>query len=129
MSTEKQGELGRPSEDAPVILKSPAQLRWDEQRGEELCYVAEHLRRLKHNPRYTYELVYRVDLAGKDDAMLLVKAISEGAPEVAFVYAPGLLSGMSNLAGLLRSGKLKWRQDDYPSRKVLALLEVQSKGD
>lgn len=109
--------------DSLFSRKSPAQAKWDEERGAEIGYVAEWLRKRPAKGLYVYELVYRVDLLQKDDNMLLVKGILDGEAVVAFVFAQGLLTGLSNLAGLFRSGKLKWRQDQFPSKKVKKVLE------
>ena len=103
--------------------KSAAQQNWDEMRGEELCYVAERIRKRPSSGLYIYELTYRVDLLAKDDPVLMVKGFDGESAWVAFIYSVGLLTGLSSLAGLLRSGKLKWRDDKYPSKKVRELLE------
>ncbi len=123
MSTENNENQEAQTDSASSGVKSTSQRRWDEQRGEEFVYVAEWLRKDKSSRLYVHEIVYRVDVLEKDDPVLMVKAIYENEPMVAFVYAPGLLTGMANLAGLLRSGKLKWRLDSFPSRKVKEFLK------
>jgi len=122
MSTEKDEIKVAASTAAISTEKSAAQRVWDEQRGEEFVYVAGWLQRGKGSPVYVHELVYRVDVLEKDDPVLMIKAIYDNQPMVAFVYSPGLLTGTANLAGLLRSGSLKWRLDAYPSRKVKEFL-------
>ncbi len=108
--------------------KSAAARKWDEERGAEICYVAEWLRRRSVEGVYLYEIVYRADLQQRDDPMLLIKGIDDGSPVVAFVYAQGLLTGLSTLAGLLRAGKLKWREDQFPSNKVKQVTNPTAEG-
>jgi len=122
MSTENDEHKVAASLAAISSEKSAAQHIWDAQRGAEFVYVAGWLQKGKRSPLYVHELVYRVDVLEKDDPVLMVKAIYENQPMVAFVYSPGLLTGTANLAGLLRSGSLKWRLDAYPSRKVKEFL-------
>ncbi len=107
--------------------KSSAQRKWDEERGEEVCYIAGWLSPLHRDGIFVYEIVYRVDLLQKNDNMLLLKAVLNGEAVVAFVYSTGLLTGLSNLAGLFRSGKLKWSEDRFPSAKVKKSLEQSNK--
>ena len=116
----KEQETETPGRNVGV---SDATRAWHTERGEEVAYVARWLRREEGRAVRIYEVVYRVDLLEKDDPMLLIKRVHEGEAQVAFVYAPGLLLGIGSLAGLLRSGRLKWRQDEYPSRKVVKLLK------
>lgn len=124
MSEETQENKEHPDGGARSLSKSVAHSKWDEDRGEELAYVAKHFLELDNKPRRAYELIYRIDLLGKDDDMLLLKGVHEGVAEIAFVFAPGLLSGIASMAGLMRSGRLKWREDEYPSRKLAAYLET-----
>ncbi len=123
MATPKSEDKQAPVNAGALRSKSVAQSFWDEQRGEEICYLAERMLRGRDRPRYLYEFTYRLDLSGQDDAMIMVKAIHDGAGEIAFVYSGSLLGGLSNLTGLLRSGKLRWREDDYKSPKLVKLLE------
>jgi len=126
--SEKHRDEEAPEEGALFREKSAAQSKWDEERGAEFVYVAEWMRRGKSSSLYVYELIYRVDLLNKDDPMLMVKGVQGEAPVVAFVYSPGLLTGMANLAGLFRSGKLKWRDDHYVSGKLKQVLGLSQEG-
>jgi len=119
MNTEQPQGAG----DSLSARKSAAQAKWDEERGEEICYIAERLRKHDSQGVWMYEIGYRVDLLQRSEPMLIVKGIGDELPQVAFVYSQGLLTAMSNLAGLLRAGKLKWRPDLYPSGKAKKAIE------
>ena len=122
--SEKRKETTRASPDEVLPIEaSPAQRRWNEDRGAEIAYVAEWLRLPRSSKLYIYEFDFRNDVLLKDDPVLMVKAIRDGSPVIAFVYSPSLLAGLSQLSGLFRSGKLKWREDNFPSRKVVKYLE------
>lgn len=96
---------------------------WFGQRGEEIAYLGDRVRIAGDNEVSIYEVSFRKALTDDNDDLWLLKGYRDGELLIAFVYSIGLLTGVGTLAGLLRAGKLKWKPDDYPSKKIKQFLE------
>jgi hypothetical protein len=97
--------------------------RWFVDRGEEVAYVGDRIRVTEDGQVSLVEVSYRKSLVAKDDDLLLVKGYRGSEPLIAFVYCASWIGGIGSLAGLLRAGKLKWKVDEYPSKKLRLFFE------
>lgn len=86
------------------------------EKGEQLEALGENLRWLPDRWPYVYNIQCRAAIRDNAEAMLLVKAVGEGGPLIAFHSSLTIAGALATYAARARAGKVKWKEDEYPPK-------------
>lgn len=98
--------------------------------GKGLQAFGISLRWLKQRPPHVYNIQFRQPIREMQETLMLVKAVSEDGPVIAFHSDASVVACIHSWSTRLSAGRIKWREDEYPPSnyeqiKAFILKEVE----
>lgn len=82
--------------------------------GLDVEALGETLRRLPNRWPFVYNVQLRLPIRDNADVLMLVKAVGEGGPVIAFHGGRTMVTALITWPARVRAGKVEWREDIYP---------------
>lgn len=93
---------------------SQAVLRYYSEQGRRLEALRLSIVNLTQQQIFVHALNIRFPVKAGDSHLVVIKALHEGGPLIAFASGYNLADALFALGGRLRSGGLEWKLDSYP---------------
>lgn len=93
--------------------------------GERLERLRIGVRAYRRHGYYIYKLEARIPTQRRHTYLILVKALTEEGPVIAFHASDDWVEGLLALGGVIRAGRLEWHKDEYPPedwREMMAFM-------
>lgn len=106
--------LEKPLEQPRIPTPQAATQRILVEMGMKVEAFGQAVRHLKQRPPHVYNIQLRSPVRTSHDVLMLVKAVGESGPVIAFHTGATMAEAVLTWASRLNAGRIKWREDDYP---------------
>lgn len=86
------------------------------EKGEQIEALGEHLRWVPGRWPHIYNVQCRAAIRDDSEAMMLIKAVGESGPLIAFHSAVTIVGTLVTFTSRARAGKVTWKVDEHPPK-------------
>lgn len=119
---DKQGSYLEDAGAGGVEVSREAAKRIMEEWGRGLEALQDYLTWKPNRDLYVYQVVVRRPIATGQEFLVILKAVREGEPVIAFNGGSGYIDALVGAARRGRAGKLRWQVDDMPPQKWAGII-------
>jgi len=95
--------------------------------GKSLHAFGDSLRWLKQRPPQIYNIQFRWPIRAQQEVLMMVKAVSEVGPVIAFHSDRTVVTCIISWSSRLSAGRIKWKADDKPPSNYEQIAEHVTK--